>query len=75
MRNCSCVTGKYQQTSDQGERASSTTFLVRASVTKVNRGAVVQEPAEDHRAVRRTAVAAHRRHLDESRVRCVPVLM
>ena len=44
IRYCSWVTGKYQQTCDEGERSRSTTFSLRASVTKVNRGLSFRKP-------------------------------
>ena len=75
IRNCSCVTGKYQQISDQAQRSSSVTFVLRASLTKVKRGESCRNPRKTTVRFAGRPSAAHRRHLDEPRVRRMPILM
>ena len=53
IRNCSCVTGKYQQSWRAGDAASSAILRPRVSVAKVNSMRLVQEPPEYERAIRR----------------------
>ena len=69
IRNCSCVTGKYQQTSTQDDFASSAILALRSVGDEGQLGCVVQEAPKDRRAIGGPAVGAHRRHLQEPRGR------
>ena len=55
MRNCSCVTGKYQQTSAHGNWRSSATLGLRVGHEGQLRR-LAQKAAEHHRPVRRPAI-------------------
>ena len=67
IRNCSCVTGKYQQSSAR-DNPPARPSCGREVGHKGEQMRLVQEPPKYDRAICRAAVGAHRGQLHESRI-------